>query len=87
MVHVVRTAIVLVTPVVLGVRDVRVVIEAAKVLRSLPGSPTGSITFFLCLAGLTCDQRERDSANGNNANSSNHGDSSVGTAVPPETGS
>lgn len=53
MVQTVRTAEVLIAPIVVWVGDVRIVIEAAKVLRSLPVTPTCSITFFLCLAGLT----------------------------------
>lgn len=85
-VHVVGTTIVFVTPVVLGVRYVRVVIKTVQVLRRLTGAPTGSITFFLCLTGLVGDQRQRDSANGDNANLTNHQDSSVVTARPPELG-
>lgn len=84
MVQAVGTTVVLVTPVVLRVRYVRVVVETVEVLRSLPGSPTGSITFFLRLAGFATDQSQRDGTNGNNANLTNHGDSSVGTAKPPE---
>ena len=53
MVQVVRAAVVLVAPVVVWVSDVGIVIETAEVLRSLPVTPTCSITSFLCLAGLT----------------------------------
>ena len=74
MVQVVRTAVVLVAPIIVWVRDVRVVIKAAQVLGRLTDTPTGSISFFLCLANFACDQSQRDSANGDNANLTNHGE-------------
>ncbi len=74
MVHVVRATEVLVAPVVVGICDVGVMVKSAQVLRRLTDTPTGSITFFLCLAGLGGDQCQRDGADGSNANSTKHGE-------------